>query len=230
MRFARWTSGRWVDEVLELEGVRCSVPGRTLFSGLTLGVRSGESVAIVGPSGVGKSTLLSAILGLTTVDEGRIIVAGTRMTGLKPSAAARVRREYIGVVFQDGELLPELSALENVAVAAMLASPDFDDAEARASALLESVGVDGDTPAADLSGGERQRTALARALVNSPALVLADEPTGSLDTMTRDRVADQLFETARLRGFALLLVTHDPTIATRASRVVNLGDYALLDQ
>nr|WP_240611489.1 ATP-binding cassette domain-containing protein [Actinobaculum sp. 313] len=148
------------------------------------------------------------------------------MSSAKPAQAAQIRREHIGVVFQDGELLPELTAAENIAVALMLNQPGGKEPRIeKARKLVEEVGVPADTRAADLSGGERQRTALVRALATDPELVLADEPTGSLDTITRDAVAEQLFATVRERGAALLVVTHDPTVAARADATLDLAAY-----
>ncbi|RTE48956.1 ABC transporter ATP-binding protein [Actinobaculum sp. 352] len=212
--------------ILTVENVSCTVPSRTLFSGLSLSVEGGQSLAVVGPSGSGKSTLLAAILGMTHPSKGRIEVAGEEISSAKPAQAAQIRREHIGVVFQDGELLPELTAAENIAVALMLNQPGGKEPRIeKARKLLEEVGVPADTRAADLSGGERQRTALVRALATDPELVLADEPTGSLDTITRDAVAEQLFATVRERGAALLVVTHDPTVAARADATLDLAAY-----
>ncbi|MEJ4100837.1 ABC transporter ATP-binding protein [Corynebacterium mastitidis] len=208
--------------VLKIAGLRADVPGRTLFSGLNVEVRAGEALAVVGPSGVGKSTLLNQVLGLAPAPAGTIEVTGRRMNGVPRAQAAAVRREAIGVIFQDGELLPELSARDNVAVAQMM----MDGAGAEPGRLLAMLGVSPETLARDLSGGERQRTAIARALVTDPAVILADEPTGALDTLTRDEVADQLFSLVHEQGKGMLVVTHDETVARRADRVLNLADYA----
>ncbi len=214
--------------ILDIDELACEVPGRELFRGLTLAIDAGQSVAVVGPSGSGKSTLLSTILGMNQPKAGSIRVCGLQVDGLGPTKSAAIRREHIGVVFQDGELLPELTAAENIAVALMMNQPHrYGSRLDEARELLASVGVPADTRAEDLSGGERQRTAMVRALSTSPELVIADEPTGSLDTQTRDEVADLLFDTIKERGGALLVVTHDPTIADRADRRIDLRDYAL---
>ena len=211
--------------ILHIVDLKCEVPGRTLFSGLSLDAGAGEAVAVVGPSGSGKSTLLSVILGMTRPAGGTVHVDGRDMTSASVSQAARTRRERIGVVFQSGELLPELTAAENVAVALMMMKPSAEPAIDAARALLRRYRVPPDTLTADLSGGERQRTALCRALSTDPMLVLADEPTGSLDAATRDMIAGDLFGAARARGAALLVVTHDPEVARRADRTIDLADY-----
>ncbi len=208
---------------LVVEDLSCTVPGRRLFDHFSLRVQPGEAVAVVGPSGTGKSTLLSTILGLRKPAHGSVVVCGQDIHAISRKRMVRLRREAIGIVFQDGELLGELTAAENVAVAAMLTMPDPTEAMSLAERVVTDLRVPPDTDADDLSGGERQRTALARALVNQPRLVLADEPTGSLDTTTRDEVADMLFAVPVERGCGLLLVTHDPAIARRADRVVELG-------
>lgn len=210
--------------VLELSDVRVAVGGRTILSGVHLHVGRGESVAVVGPSGVGKTTVLNCVLGTVRPTAGVVRVDGVDVAGLRRAALASLRAERIGVVFQHGELLGELTPVENVALPALIAGRPRDEAVTRATALLTSLGVPTERAAADqLSGGERQRTALARALVNEPAVVLADEPTGSLDPRTRDDVADVLFDAPGRWGCGLLVVTHDPAIAARADRVVNLA-------
>lgn len=217
--------------ILEVANLSCAVPGRVLFEGLSFEVDCGQSLAIMGPSGSGKSTIISAILGMTQVRKGLITVCGRRISNTKAEESARIRREHIGVVFQNGELLPELTAAENIAVALIMNQVDSRERLVnRAIGLLEQVDVPPQTKAGDLSGGERQRTALVRALVTEPELVIADEPTGSLDTITRDTVADLLFSTAKNRESALLIVTHDPTVASRADMTLNLGQLTLDNQ
>lgn len=208
---------------LAVAGVSCAVPGRTLFSDLSFSVGAGESVALMGPSGVGKSTLLAAILGIRPIEAGAISVAGERIDLASPQRRAQIRRERIGMVFQDGELLDELTAAENVAIAAMLATPDARRSLDAARALLETLGVPPDTETSSLSGGERQRTALARALITKPILLLADEPTASLDAQTKVRAAAELFDAPRTRGCALVVATHDGDIASLADRVITLA-------
>lgn len=209
--------------ILEVTNLACEVPGRVLFQGLSFSVDAGQSLAVMGPSGSGKSTLLSAILGMAPAKDGVVRVSGDRISNIRPSESAQLRRTRIGVIFQDGELLPELTAAENVGVSLMMNSPDSRKNHMElAVAQLEGIEVPPHTRARNLSGGERQRTALVRALSTHPDLVIADEPTGSLDTITRDVVAELLFRTVKERNAALLVVTHDPTVAARADRRILL--------
>jgi lipoprotein-releasing system ATP-binding protein len=210
--------------VLEVEQLDVTLGGATILRGLSLDLHRGESIAIIGPSGVGKTTLLNCILGTVRPQGGTIRVADTNVVGLRGRALAQLRASRIGIVFQHGELLGELSPVENVALPALIAGRPRNEAVARATALLGAFAVPQDREAADqLSGGERQRTALARALVNEPTVVLADEPTGSLDPAIRDNVADVLFGAPKQWECGLLVVTHDPAIAARADRVVDLS-------
>ncbi|MFB7608517.1 ABC transporter ATP-binding protein [Streptomyces gardneri] len=208
--------------VLEIEGLTHSLGARELFSGLSLTLRAGESVAVTGPSGSGKSTLLSCVLGLIKPTAGSVKVTGTDIVGLRPGRLAELRAQALGMVFQFGELLPELSPLDNVVLASLLARAKGRGARDRAQQLLDELGVPRAATSEELSGGERQRTAVARALINEPALLLADEPTGALDTETRDRTAELLFDLPRRYACGLLVVTHDPGIAARADRHLRL--------
>ncbi|MFJ8792807.1 ABC transporter ATP-binding protein [Streptomyces sp. NPDC102462] len=204
---------------LRVSGLCYQVGGRTLLDTVNLSVASGESVAVTGPSGSGKSTLLMCVLGLIKPQAGTITAGGREITGLGSAQLAQVRRETLGMVFQFGELLPELSPVENVALPVLLNGGRHQDAYRRAEELLGELGVPtGSTPTGMLSGGERQRTAVARALITEPAVLLADEPTGALDPEAKEGVAHLLFTAARDRGCALLLVTHDPSVAGRADR------------
>ncbi|ELS57836.1 ABC transporter ATP-binding protein [Streptomyces viridochromogenes] len=211
------------DPVLHIQDLTYSVRDRTLFKGLRLRVGAGESVAITGPSGSGKSTLLSSILGLIKPHGGSVRVTGADVTKLRGRQLAKLRSETIGTVFQFGELLPELSPLDNVALAALLSrSADRADGYRRAQQLLDELRVPRAGTTEELSGGEHQRTAVARALINSPELILADEPTGSLDPDATARIAELLFELPRRRRCGLVLVTHDVEVAARADRVLRL--------
>ncbi|MFJ5103992.1 ABC transporter ATP-binding protein [Streptomyces sp. NPDC088554] len=204
---------------LRVSGLCYRIEGRALLDNVELSVAPGESVAVTGPSGSGKSTLLMCVLGLIKPQAGTVAAGGREITGLSSAQLARVRRGTLGMVFQFGELLPELSPVENVALPILLDGGRHQDAYRRAEELLDELGVPaGATPTGMLSGGERQRTAVARALITDPAVLLADEPTGALDPEAKEGVARLLFTTARERGCALLLVTHDLAVAAQADR------------
>jgi putative ABC transport system ATP-binding protein len=196
----------------------------TVLDGVSLEVAAGETVAVAGPSGSGKSTLLGLVAGLDTPTTGTIVVAGVEVTRLAETALARFRRETLGYVFQSYHLIPTLTAAENVAVPLDLAGAP--GATARAADLLAGVGLAdrGHHYPAQLSGGEQQRVAMARAMALDPPLLLADEPTGNLDSATGGAIVDLLFALNRERGTTLLLVTHDSALAERAGRVVSLRD------
>src|SRR5213593_4153358 len=196
----------------------------TILDRVTLDVAAGEVCAITGPSGSGKSTLLGLIAGLDRPSAGSITVAGLEITGLDEDALARFRRDTLGYVFQSYHLIPTLTAAENVAVPLELAGAPR--ASARAAELLAGVGLAerGHHYPAQLSGGEQQRVAFARATALDPPLLLADEPTGNLDSATGGAIIDLLFALNRDRGTTLLLVTHDEALAERADRVVSLRD------
>jgi putative ABC transport system ATP-binding protein len=201
-----------------------TAPVRAL-RGVDLTVRAGEFVALTGPSGCGKSTLLNVIAGLEPADAGRVVVAGTDLAGLSESDLARLRRRHVGIVFQFFNLIDGMTALENVALAALVAGRSRRDADDRALGLLDLLGLLDKVDAAPstMSGGERQRLAIARALVNEPTLLLADEPTGSLDSEGGDEVLE-LFVRLNERGQTIVMVTHDVQIAARARRVVRMRD------
>ena len=208
---------------LQVEGLRYRLGDRVLLDGVDLEIGPGESVAVTGPSGSGKSTLLTCVLGLIAPDDGTVAVNGRKLTGLSGRQLAQVRRQHLGVVFQFGELLPELTPVENVALPVLLDGGDHEAAYRRAAELLAELGVPHDgTPTGMLSGGERQRAAVARALITDPDVLLADEPTGALDPQAREAVADLLFALSRDRGCALLVVTHDRSVAARADRTLRL--------
>jgi putative ABC transport system ATP-binding protein len=189
-----------------------------------LQIQAGQSVAVAGPSGSGKSSLLLLLAGLERPGAGRIVVAGTDLATLDRDALADLRRDHIGIVFQSFHLLPSLSALDNVALPLQIAGAA--DALPRARALLQRVGLGArlDHYPSQLSGGEQQRVAIARALVHRPRVLLADEPTGNLDDHTGAMVRDLLFELHADSGATLVLVTHDPAFAARCDRVLQLHD------
>jgi len=190
---------------------------------VTLDITAGEWVAIVGPSGCGKSTLLNLIAGIDRPTSGRVIIAGTDLAQLDEEALARWRRSHVGIVFQFFQLLPTLTALENVQLPLVLAG--HRNARQRARELLDRVGLAhrAHRLPSELSGGEQQRVAIARALANDPPLLLADEPTGNLDSASGETVL-HLFHAAWHNGTTILLVTHDRDVAARAQRIVELRD------
>jgi putative ABC transport system ATP-binding protein len=193
-----------------------------VLTDIDLAVRRGQSLSLTGPSGSGKSTLLMAMAGLERPRSGRVVVAGEDLTRLGEDTLARLRGRAIGIVFQAFHLIPNMTALENVAVPLELAG--MPKAFARAEAELLGIGL-GDRLRhypAELSGGEQQRVAIARALAPAPMILLADEPTGNLDQANGALVADLLFGAARSRGMTLVLVTHDGGLAERSDRVVRL--------
>ena len=210
---------------IEVSGLAKSVgDGRQLFSGLDLSVGAGELVALVGESGVGKSTLLNILAGLDDADAGEVRVEGVGLGPLDEAARTRIRRERIGFVFQAFHILPYLTLRQNVALPLALVAPDARAADAGAREMLDAVGLGdrGADYARDLSGGELQRVAIARALVHRPALILADEPTGNLDPETAGRVLRLFAGAVRERGAAGIMVTHSAATAAVADRVLVL--------
>jgi len=196
----------------------------TILHPLDLDVADGRCLAIVGPSGSGKSTLLGLIAGLDSASSGSIAIGGTDITRLDEDALARLRGEKIGFVFQFFHLVPSLTAIENIQVPMEIAGRR--DAAERAQALLDEVGLHdrGHHYPSQLSGGEQQRIAIARALANDPPLILADEPTGNLDSSNGRHVLDLLLQVRRARGVTLVLVTHDPSVAAIADERLVLRD------
>ncbi|MGW2052072.1 ABC transporter ATP-binding protein [Streptomyces sp. NPDC001858] len=199
--------------------------------GVDIDIVAGETVAIMGPSGCGKSTLLHLLGGLDRPSGGEVLLNGRRIDNISEKALARLRRTDLGFVFQSFHLMEELTAVENVELAALLAGRSPRAARRRAEELLEQVGLAGRArflPSA-LSGGQRQRVAVARALSNEPAVVLADEPTGNLDSAATLDVL-QLFEGLHKSGQTLVIVTHDERIAATADRLISMRDGAFMDE
>jgi len=197
-----------------------------ILRNVSLRVEASEVAAIVGPSGSGKTSLLMLLAGLERATSGKVVVAGQELTGLSEDDLAVFRRHTLGIVFQSFHLIPSLTALDNVGLALEIASPDLSLAQTReaAAAALEAVGLGSrlhHRPAA-LSGGEQQRVGLARAMIAKPRLLLADEPTGNLDQETGAVVVELMFELARQQGTAVVLITHDPSLAARADRVFTM--------
>jgi putative ABC transport system ATP-binding protein len=195
-----------------------------ILSGVSLTIRAGETVALLGPSGSGKSSLLMLAAGLESPTRGRVIVAGTDLSRLGEDALARFRRGHVGIVFQSFHLIPTMTALENVALPLEFAG--IANAFDRARNELEAVGLGARTDhyPGQLSGGEQQRVALARAIAPRPAVLFADEPTGNLDTQTGADVADLLFSLHARAQTTLFLVTHEEALARRCARIVRLKD------
>lgn len=209
--------------VLQFSDVRFSYRRRLVLESVDLVVSAGETVALTGKTGTGKSTLAMLGAGLLRPDRGAVELVGFRISHGRRSTATSHRRKALGMVFQNAELVPSLSARENVALPALLDGVSWEESLRRADLLLEELDVlSGPTPAHVLSGGEAQRVSIARALVNRPTVVIADEPTSSLDRETRARVTDLLLSTCRAREAGLLLVTHDEQLASRADRHLEL--------
>ncbi|MEV7774702.1 ABC transporter ATP-binding protein [Kitasatospora sp. NPDC086791] len=212
--------------VVELSGVHKEFGDTKALDGLDLRIRAGEAVAVMGPSGCGKSTLLNMVAGLDRPTAGTVRVQGQDLGRLNETGLALFRRRHIGMIFQFFNLIDDLPALDNVALAAQLTGTTARQARRRALELLDELGVAHrkDVYPAALSGGERQRVAVARALMNRPALLLADEPTGALDSRSGEQVMDLLIDLNQI-GQTLLIVTHDDNLATRcASRLVEVAD------
>jgi len=206
----------------------------TALAGVDLDVLAGESVAVMGTSGSGKTTLLHCLAGIVAPDEGQVVLSTSsgpvRVDSLNEAGRTRLRREQLGFVFQEGLLVPELTAVENVALALMLRGEKRRAAEQEAARWLAALGLAGmeQRRIGQLSGGQAQRVAIARAQVASPRVVFADEPTGALDSTTSAEVMDLLLASVASAGRTLVVVTHDEDVAARCSRVVRLRDGAVV--
>jgi len=217
-----------VDPILRLAGVHLKLASQAgevnILRGVDLSVAPGETVAVVGPSGSGKSTMMMIVAGLERPTQGEVHVAGQNLTTLDEDGLALFRRRSIGIVFQAFHLIPTMTALENVAIPLEFAGDA--KAWAKAKTALESVGLGHRLThyPGQMSGGEQQRTALARAVVAEPKLLLADEPTGNLDATTGVGIVDLMFDLQKKFGTSLLLITHDATLARRCDRAVRMDD------
>jgi putative ABC transport system ATP-binding protein len=217
-----------VDPILRLTGVHLKLASQAgevnILRGVDLSIAPGESVAVIGPSGSGKSTMMMIVAGLERPTQGEVRVAGQNLIALDEDGLALFRRRSIGIVFQAFHLIPTMTALENVAIPLEFAGDP--KAWDKAKKALESVGLGHRLThyPGQMSGGEQQRTALARAVVAEPKLLLADEPTGNLDATTGIGIVDLMFDLKKRLGTALMLITHDPGLAARCDRAVRMDD------
>ncbi len=214
------------EPVLDMTAVEHAYRRTVALNGVSLTVEPGEVVAVTGPSGCGKSTLLHAAAGIVRPHGGSVALLGHDLAALDEAARTRLRRSRVGIVLQFGQLVPDLSVLENVALPLLLDGHDRAAAYTAAEAWLDRAGLDADrdTPPAELSGGQAQRVAVARALVTGPAVIFADEPTGSMDTIGGEHLLELLLGAATNRGAAVVLVTHDNVVAAHADSEVRLRD------
>ncbi len=212
--------------VLSVTGVDHAYRRTVALRGVSLTVRPGEVVAVTGPSGCGKSTLLHVAAGILRPQAGEVRLLGHDLMALEEPERTKLRRRRVGIVLQFGQLVPDLSVLENVALPLLLDGRERSAASAAAAEWLDHAGLDADhdTLSGELSGGQAQRVAVARALVTGPAVIFADEPTGSMDTIGGEQLLELLLGTARDRGAAVVLVTHDNVVAAHADREVRLRD------
>mgnify|MGYP002587965898 CR=1 FL=1 len=208
--------------MIQTEGITKSFGALQVLKGIDLTINKGEVVAIVGPSGAGKTTLLQIIGTLDAPDSGRLVINGTETRRLGDKELAAFRNRNIGFVFQFHQLLPEFTALENVMIPALIAKEKSAIAEKRAKEMLDFLKLS--DRMAELSGGEKQRVAVARALINNPAVILADEPSGSLDTKNKEELHALFFELRDQMNQTFVIVTHDEQLATNTDRVIHIRD------
>lgn len=216
--------------MIELQGITKSFGSLQVLKGIDLTIDKGEVVSIVGPSGAGKTTLLQILGTLDKPDTGRILLNGTEINRLKERELAAFRNREIGFVFQFHQLLPEFTALENVTIPALIQGVSSGEARRRAVEMLEFMGLSerASHKPAELSGGEKQRVAVARALINHPSVVLADEPSGSLDTHNKEELHRLFFELRDKLGQTFVIVTHDEGLASQTDRTIHMLDGIIL--
>ncbi|MCE2516739.1 MAG: ABC transporter ATP-binding protein [Alphaproteobacteria bacterium] len=231
MSVSRAASASSAQPMIALTNISLSMPSRAgtvdILNNVTVKINAGETVAVLGPSGAGKTTAMMVMAGLEGVTKGQVVVAGHDLNALDEDRLAEIRRDHIGIIFQAFRLIPSMTALENVAIPLELEGAK--DAFERAQVALTDVGLGHriDHFPDQLSGGEQQRVAIARAIVTGPDILLADEPTGNLDQATGGEIMDLLMETAAKHGTSLVLITHDEALATRLSRIIRIADGAI---
>ncbi len=216
--------------MIEARDIHKSYGTLEVLKGISLDVARGEVVAIVGASGAGKTTLLQILGTLSAADSGTLLIDGIDVAGLRDKALSQFRNEHIGFVFQFHHLLPEFTALENVCIPALIGHRDRARSEVRARELLDMMGLADrmSHKPSQLSGGEQQRVAIARALINSPSVLLADEPSGNLDTVNRDEIHRLFFSLREKLGQTVVIVTHDEGLAAMADRKITMSDGRIL--
>jgi len=218
--------------MIELTGIRKSFGSLEVLKGIDLKIESGEIVSIVGPSGAGKTTLLQIMGTLDRPDAGKVLLDGTETDKLGEKELSRFRNRKIGFVFQSHQLLNEFTALENIMIPAYIAKTDTAQAHRRATELLEFVGLSerATHKPLELSGGEQQRVAVARALINNPAIIFADEPSGSLDSRNKQELHSLFFDLRERYGQTFVIVTHDEALAAQTDRTIHMADGLIVPQ
>jgi lipoprotein-releasing system ATP-binding protein len=217
--------------MIHTTGITKNFGSLQVLKGIDLHIKKGEFVSIIGASGAGKTTLLQIIGSLDKPDAGALVVDGVALNGLSDKALAAFRNKHIGFVFQFHQLLPEFTALENVCIPAFIAGSSTSDAEKKAKDLLAKLGLENriNHKPNELSGGEKQRVAVARALINQPSLILADEPSGSLDSANKKELHSLLRRLCNEYGLTILVVTHDKDLADVSDRVIEMRDGSIVD-